>query len=43
MYNGAEEAKKSNFADQLKLLQQNVGNEGATAPQSGSTTGESGI
>ena len=26
----ADEAKKSNFADQLKLLQQNVGNEGET-------------
>ena len=34
----ADEAKKSNFADQLKLLQQNVGNEGTTSPQSGSGT-----
>ena len=39
----AEEAKKSNFADQLKLLQQNVGNEGATTPQSGPTTGSQGF
>ena len=34
----ADEAKKSNFADQLKLLQQNVGNEGAATPQSGPAT-----
>ena len=35
----ADEAKKSNFADQLKLLQQNVGNEGTTSSQSGPATG----
>ena len=35
----ADEAKKSNFADQLKLLQQNVGNEGAATPQSGPASG----
>ena len=39
----ADEAKKSNFADQLKLLQQNVGNEGAATPQSGPATGSQGF
>ena len=39
----ADEAKKSNFADQLKLLQQNVGNDGAATPQSGPATGSQGF
>jgi hypothetical protein len=39
----ADEAKKSNFADQLKLLQQNVGNEGITSPSSGPATGSQGF
>ena len=39
----ADEAKKSNFADQLKLLQQNVETEGATTPPSDPTTGSQGF
>ena len=39
----ADEAKKSNFADQLKLLQQNVGNEGETTAQPGPATGSQGF
>ena len=39
----ADEAKKSNFADQLKLLQQNVETEGTTIPQSGPATGSQGF
>ena len=39
----ADEAKKSNFADQLKLLQQNVETESATTPQSDPTTGSQGF
>lgn len=39
----ADEAKKSNFADQLKLLQQNVETEATTTPQSGPATGSQGF
>ena len=39
----ADEAKKSNFADQLKLLQQNVETEGAATPPSNPTTGSQGF
>ena len=39
----ADEAKKSNFADQLKLLQQNVETQGATTPPSDPTTGSQGF
>ncbi|MDA0331841.1 MAG: ABC transporter permease [Proteobacteria bacterium] len=39
----ADEAKKSNFADQLKLLQQNAGDGGATTAPSGPATGSQGF
>ncbi|MDB2324267.1 ABC transporter permease [Alphaproteobacteria bacterium] len=39
----ADEAKKSNFADQLKLLQQNAETQGATTPPSDPTTGSQGF
>ena len=39
----SDEAKKSNFADQLKLLQQNVETEATTTPQSGPATGSQGF
>ena len=39
----ADEAKKSNFADQLKLLQQNAGDEGTTTTPSGPATGSQGF
>ena len=39
----ADEAKKSNFADQLKLLQQNVGDEGAATQQPDPATGSQGF
>ena len=39
----ADESKKSNFADQLKLLQQNVETEGTTTPQSGPAAGSQGF
>jgi len=39
----ADEAKKSNFTDQLKLLQQNAGDGGATTAPSGPATGSQGF
>ena len=39
----ADEAKKSNFADQLKLLQQNVETEGTTTQPPDPTTGSQGF
>ena len=39
----ADEAKKSNFADQLKLLQQNASDGGATTAPSGPATGSQGF